>query len=128
MKRSAALLMCLATLLALAASGQKLPQEMTFPSGRKVLILRKLTLLLKTTDGSKSNALVMQYQTRLDDVDGPAMQKEIDELWQWLRKDAEYRKMESAGIDVLDGRSNDETPIRSFWFTREPDGSWKRSP
>jgi hypothetical protein len=97
---------------------------MTFPSGRKVKILSVDQIELKDATGRMDWALLLRYETRLKITDVVRLNKEIDEIWTWLKVDAEHRKLTLALIDVTD--PSDATQAKNFYFKQKPDGSWSR--
>lgn len=101
---------------------------MTFPSGRKVKILSIVDIETKDATGRLGNALYMRYETNLNITDPVALRKEIDEIWTWLKKDAEHRKLRKAIISAEEShRVSDKQPPNStnFVFEKQSDGSWK---
>jgi hypothetical protein len=106
------------------ASAQYTAKEMTFPSGRRVKIIDIQQIETKDDAGRWGWALCMQYETKLKITDSVALNKEIDEIWKWLKVDASYRRLTEAIIQVLD--PHDEKAQRTFSFTQTSDGSWRR--
>jgi len=68
-------------------------------------------------------ALMMQYDTRLKITDAVRLNKEIDEIWSWLKIDAEHRNLTEALIDVTDAS---DAPAKAFYFNKKPDCTWSR--
>lgn len=73
------------------------------------------------------NGLVLEYETKLKLVEDAAVRKEIDEIWAWLKTDAEHRKLTEALILVEPkGGSAKSAERLSFVFKKQSDGSWAR--
>jgi hypothetical protein len=122
--RLVGIILAVAVLSSTAASAQQWPKDMTFPSGRKVRILSIDQFELKdVASGRMEWGLLLRYETKLKITDVVQLNKEIDEIWPWLKVDAEHRKLRRALIGVTD--SSDDTP-KNFSFKKQPDGSWSR--
>ena len=66
---------------------------------------------------------MLQYETQLKILDAVRLNKEVDEIWPWLKVDVEHRKLAEA-IIVVD--SPGKTSEKTFAFKKQPDGSWSR--
>ena len=107
------------------APAQQWPKEMTFPSGRKVTIESVTQIHIKETDGQFGSALWLVYETKLKLANSIALQKEIDEIWTWLKVDVEHRKLTEAIINVAEPANPNLRRSMQFSFKKQPDGSWK---
>jgi hypothetical protein len=134
----------LSVLLCPPAPAQQKPKEMTFPSGRKVTIVAVEQIETKDAIGIVS-ALLLEYETRLKITDTAGLQKEVDEIWPWLKVDVQHRKLTEAIIQVLESPTRSPTqkvdPAQRGWvfakdpdvaqrvwiFTKQSDGSWRSS-
>jgi hypothetical protein len=119
-----AIILTVTALSCLPAPAQQRPKDMTFPSGRKVTFLSVQEMEVKHDDGGLGTALLLEYQTKLKIMDVVRLNKEIDEIWTWLKVDVVHRKLTEAVIRVVD--SPDSATDRTFSFTKLPDGSWRR--
>jgi hypothetical protein len=123
------ILLAVALLPCSPASVQQTPKEMTFRSGRKVKIVSVQQIETKDATGLGS-ALWLQYETRLKITDAVGLRKEVDEIWAWLKVDAEHRKLKEAIIEIVEppgvGPPQDVNRTK-FIFKKQPDGYWRHT-
>lgn len=108
-----------------AAFAQQWPKEMTFPSGRKVTIVDVTQIETKDKTGRFGSALLLIYETKLKLANAAGLQKEVNEIWTWLKVDAEYRKLTEAFINVEEATNTTHRRQIQFAFKKQSDGSWR---
>ena len=123
----APILLAIALLSSIASSGQQWPKEMTFPSGRKVKIVHVTQIHVKDgTSGRLGDALLLEYETKQKITDGVGLQREVDEIWAWLKVDAEHRKLTEAFMEVVESPPIQRRQNTQFTFKKQSDGSWQQ--
>ena len=110
-----------------AAQWPKKPTKMTFPSGRTVVILSvdEIELRIPKERGLES-ALSLYYETKVPRGDTVALGKEINEVWTWLKRDADHRKLRYALVFAQP--ADHHCAEGNALFSKMPDGSWKKNP
>jgi hypothetical protein len=120
------ILLAIALLSSIASSGQQWPKEMTFPSGRKVKIVYITQIHIKDYSGRLGDALLLEYETKQKITDRVGLQKEVDEIWAWLKVDAEHRKLREALMEVVEPPPIHRRQNTQFTFKQQSDGSWQQ--
>lgn len=93
-------------------------------------ILDVIEMETKDTSGRLFTSLHLEYETHQGFTNTVPLQKEIDEIWAWLKKDAEHRGLKDAAIHVVEASKADSHPSTNgltFSFKRKSDGSWTSS-
>ncbi len=113
------------TLLVACGNGQSPVKIINLPSGKPVKVLS----VGKIAFSNDVPALILSYQTDLNATDLPAMEKEIDEIWNTFRVDVERAKLTSAiirannmqkGFIISTGESH------AVVYRKGQDGKWSR--
>ena len=123
----AGILFAITLLSSIASSGQQWPKEMIFPAGRKVKIAYVTQIHIKdSASGGMGDALLLEYETTQTVTDSVGLQKEVDEIWAWLKVDAEHRKLTEAVMEAVEPPPIHRRQNTKFTFKRQSDGSWRQ--
>lgn len=122
------LVLILAACLAAAGCGagsRPIPKT-TLPSGRQISVLS----LNKAFFSKDSPALWLKYQTDISLDDLPALQTEVNDVWESFRSDVEKAGLVNAMItaqEPLKGGIIKKGRMYTFVFRKQNDGTWKQS-
>ncbi len=95
-------------------------QARVLSTGKQIQIIS----LHRADQATGEPTLSLHYVTGLKIDDRVALEKEVEEIWADLRKEAEAATVSEVIIDVS------EAPVsrsRGFVLRRNPDGTWRRS-
>ncbi|NWF92557.1 MAG: hypothetical protein HXY46_06540 [Syntrophaceae bacterium] len=99
----------------------------TLPSGKQVRVI-SVTL---TRSSNSEPGLVLRYLTDTDLNDRPALEREVDEIWRYFKKEVEKAGY-SKGIILADVQTQGLAFAASkgfgFTFRKTSDGQWRRTP
>lgn len=118
-----------ATLLAawaLAAPSVQAESDLTLADGRRVTVID----LVEVEPEAGERTLILEYRTELDLADRPALEAEIEAVWQSLRATVEAAGVSSAAIKAMAPPTGflrkRSRASRTFVYRRGPDGAWLR--
>lgn len=109
-------------------SGKKLSEAKTLTvglytasSGKEIRIIN----ISKIDFPESGPALVMTYKTEIPIENMPELRKEVDEIWEVFRKDAEAAAVKAAAIRaVVHENKEGKGSGYGFVFEQRDDGSW----
>lgn len=111
---------------ALAAPGVQAESDLTLADGRRITVID----LVEVEPEAGARTLILEYRTELDLGDRPALEAEIDAVWQALRATVEAAGVSSAAIKAMAPptgflrKRSRASQTTVYW--RGPDGQWLR--
>jgi|GEM_PF-4704741 len=111
---------------ALAAPRVQAESDLMLADGRRVTVID----LVEVEPEAGARTLILEYQTELDFGDRPALEAEIEAVWQSLRATVETAGVSSAAIKAMTPPTGflrkRSRASETFVYRRGPDGEWLR--
>jgi hypothetical protein len=118
------LLVVLCSVIGLSCASHQSLTVRTLPSGKQVKVIGIGPVTFE--DGTTS--IMLKYQTDLRIADSVRLRREVEEIWQEFRVDAEKARMNVAIISAYEdpGASAIQTgKTFNYVFEKIPDGNWR---
>lgn len=111
---------------ALAAPRVQAESDLMLADGRRVTVID----LVEVEPEAGARTLILEYRTELDLGDRPALEAEIEAVWQSLRATVETAGVSSAAIKAMAPPTGflrkRSRASETFVYRRGPDGEWLR--
>lgn len=119
MARMISRLLCVVMILGGCSSTADDAKIRTLRSGKQIEIIS-----LDRARSTSEPTLALEYITHVQIGDQAAVQKEVEEIWIDLVKDADEAKVSMVIIEAAEGVVGGS---RAFVYRRNPDGTWRKS-